>query len=56
MENVMKCQGCTVCVNADIRLNAFDYVMWRAELGWEQWLNLDMEAAARLDDPMSADA
>jgi hypothetical protein len=39
-------------MNADIRLNAFDFLLWRGELGWEQALNMDIEAAARLDDPM----
>lgn len=28
--------GCFVCMNADIRFNAFDFLMWRGELGWEQ--------------------
>jgi hypothetical protein len=42
---------CNVCMNAAMRLNAFDFVLWRAELGWEQWLGLDLWAAARVDDP-----
>lgn len=28
--------GCIVCMNASIRINAFDFVVWRGELGWEQ--------------------
>lgn len=44
------CEGCAVCMNAAMRLNAFDFVLWRAELGWEQWLGLDLWAAARVDD------
>lgn len=32
----MKCQGCQVCINASIRFNGFDFLLWRGELGWEQ--------------------
>jgi hypothetical protein len=42
----MKCKGCVICMNADMRFNAFDFLLWRGELGWEQWRGLTLEQFA----------
>ena len=42
---------CEICLRANVRMNTTDWLAWRAEMGWEQWREMDMEIAARLDDP-----
>lgn len=51
MKSRMNTHICDICMNANIRINGFDFLLWRQELGWEQWKGQDLETAARLDDP-----